>query len=182
MTVATPAVQLFLSVQRDNHASMGNGQAIQILPNIQCLSRCSKHQFAAFIMNQGYLVVWDDEARHLISRAAELESLLLATIWNNDNVDDMTKKSGSVLVDTVPVLEPQNKNDLEAMVPESRSIILWSPTSVAATLALMCSAIGLGLRSLALETAVDGTYLRLALLVMLPIIFFMGLVSYFMSC
>jgi hypothetical protein len=93
----------------------------------------------------------------------------------------MTKKSESVLVDTVPVLEPQNKNDLEAMVPESSSIILWSPTSVAATLALMCSAIGLGLRSLALETAVDGTYFRLALLVMLPIIFFMGLVSYFMS-
>jgi hypothetical protein len=48
-------------------------------------------------------------------------------------------------------------------------------------LTLMCSALGLGFRSLALEIAADGTYLRLALLALLPVIFFMGLVSYFMS-
>jgi hypothetical protein len=159
MTVANPVIQLYLPVQRDNHASMKNGQAIQILPTIKCLSQCSKHQFAAFILNHRCLVVWDDEPSHLISRAAELESLLLATIWNGGSVEKMDKKSENIVVDVV-AMDPENQNDLEAMVPEPRSIILWSPAIVAGTLTLMCSAIGLGLRSLALESAVDGTYIR----------------------
>jgi hypothetical protein len=52
---------------------------------------------------------------------------------------------------------------------------------VAGALTLMCSALGLGFRSLALEIAADGTYLLLALFALLPVMFFMGLVSFFMS-
>jgi hypothetical protein len=181
MTINTHAIQLFLSVQQDNHASIRNGLAIQILPSVQYLPRCFKHQFAAFIRNQGCLVVWDDEPEHLVSRAAELESLILATIWNGDEMEEMEEKRENVPVNVVRVEDSQKENDLEAMAPEPRSIVLWNPTMVAGTLTLMCSALGLGIRSLALEIAADGTYLRLALLALLPIYFFMGLVSYFMS-
>ena len=181
MTINTHAIQLFLSVQQDNHASIRNGLAIQILPSVQYLPRCFKHQFAAFIRNQGCLVVWDDEPEHLVSRAAELESLILATIWNGDEMEEMEEKRENVPVNVVRVEDSEKDNDLEAMAPEPRSIGLWNPTMVAGTLTLMCSALGLGIRSLALEIAADGTYLRLALLALLPIYFFMGLVSYFMS-
>ena len=181
MTINTHAIQLFLSVQQDNHASIRNGLAIQILPSVQYLPRCFKHQFAAFIRNQGSLVVWDDEPEHLVSRAAELESLILATIWNGDEMEEMEEKRENVPVNVVRVEDSEKENDLEAMAPEPRSIVLWNPTMVAGTLTLMCSALGLGIRSLALEIAADGTYLRLALLALLPIYFFMGLVSYFMS-
>jgi hypothetical protein len=125
--------------------------------------------------------VWDDEPEHLVSRAVELESLLLATIWNGDDREEMEEKRENVLVDVVRVMDPRKEYDLEAMVPELRSIVLLSPTMVAGTLTLICSALGLGLRSLALETAADRTYLRFVLLAVLPVIFFMGLVSYFVS-
>jgi hypothetical protein len=180
MTINTNTIQLFLSVQQHDHASIRNGLAIQILPSVQYLPRCFKHQFAAFIRNQGCLVVWDDEPEHLVSRAAELESSIVATIWNGDEMEEEEKRE-NVPVNVVPVLDSQKEIDLEAMAPEPRSIVLWSPTMVAGTLTLMCSALGLGFRSLALEIAADGTYLRLALLALLPVIFFMGLVSYFMS-
>jgi hypothetical protein len=179
MTINTHTIQLFLSAQQHDYASMPNGLAIQILPSVQYLPHCFKHQFAAFIRNQGCLVVWDDEPEHLVRRAAELESSIIATIWN-DEMEEVEDKE-NVLVDAIPVVGSQKEIDVEAMAPEPRSIVLWSPTMVAGTLMLMCSAIGLGFRSIALEIAVDGTYLRLALLALLPVIFFMGLVSYFMS-
>jgi hypothetical protein len=179
MTINTQTIQLFLSVQQHDYASMRNGLAIQILPSVQYLPRCFKHQFAAFIRDQGCLVVWDDEPDHLINRAIELESSILHTIWNGDDMEEM--KRDSVPVDVVSVVDAQKEIDLEAMAPEPRSIVLWSPTVVAGTLTLMCSALGSGFRSLALEIAADGTYLRLALLAFLPVIFPMGLVSYFMS-
>lgn len=186
MTINTPTVQLFLSIQQHDHASLRNGLAIQILPSVESLPRCFKHQFAAFIRNQGCLVVWDDDPDHLVSRVAELESLLLLTIWNTEAIEDTdekkcgNQKEENIRIDEVIAVDQQNEKevDLEALTPEPRSIVLWSPVMVAGTLVLICSAIGTGLRSLALETAVDGTYIRFALLAPLPIIFFMGLVSY----
>jgi len=126
MTINTHAIQLFLSVQQDNHASIRNGLAIQILPSVQYLPRCFKHQFAAFIRNQGCLVVWDDEPEHLVSRAAELESLILATIWNGDEMEEMEEKRENVPVNVVRVEDSEKENDLEAMAPEPRSIVLWN--------------------------------------------------------
>jgi hypothetical protein len=104
MTINTHAIQLFLSVQQHDHASIRNGLAIQILPSEQYLPRCFKHQFAAFIRNQGCLVVWDDEPEHLVSRAAELESSIVATIWNGDEMEEEEKRE-NVPVDVVPVVE-----------------------------------------------------------------------------
>jgi hypothetical protein len=186
MTINTQTVQLFLSIQRTEDASLRNGLSIQILPSVEALPRCYKHQFAAFIRDQQCLIVWDDEPKHLLDRAAALEDLLLTTIWGgNMNSEDEKKDSADVSIDIV-LDEQQDGSDKspvdpEAFVPEPRKVVLWSPTQVAGTLMLMCAALGLGLRSLALEIAVDGNYIRLALLVTLPPLFFVGLVNYFPS-
>jgi hypothetical protein len=127
MTINTHTIQLFLSVQQHDHASIRNGLPIQILPSVKYLPLCFKHQFSAFIRNQGCLVVWDDEPEHLVSRAAELESSILATIWNGDQMEEEEKRE-NVPVDVVPVVDSQKEIDLEAMAPEPRSIVLWSPT------------------------------------------------------
>jgi hypothetical protein len=187
MTINTQTVQLFLSIQKYEDASLRNGLSIQILPNVEALPRCFKHQFAAFIRDQQYLVVWDDEPKHLLDRAAALEDLLLTTIWNSGdmNYEDEKKDSADVSIDIVPDEQQDGSDtspvDPEAFVPEPRKVVLWSPTQVAGTLMLMCAALGLGLRSLALEIAVDRNYIRLALLVTLPPLFFVGLVNYFPS-
>jgi hypothetical protein len=183
MTINTPTIQLFLSAQQHDHASLRNGLAIQILPSVEYLPRCFKHQFAAFIREHECLVVWDDDPDHLVSRVVELESLLLLTIWNADSIEEIGEKKSvkeNIRIDEVLAADQQNEKevDLEASVSEPRSIVLWSPVMVAGTLMVICSALGLGLRSLALETSVDGTYTRFALLVLLPVLFFMGLVSY----
>jgi hypothetical protein len=50
---------------------------------------------------------------------------------------------------------------------------------VAISLAGLVSCSGLGARKLALEIAVDGNYIRLALLATLPLLFIVGLVRLF---
>ncbi|PBP17975.1 hypothetical protein BUE80_DR011338 [Diplocarpon rosae] len=177
MTVKTPTIQLFLSIQHTEQAALRNGWAIQILPSLPDLPRSLKHQCAAFIRSQECLVVWDDEPDHLIRRVANLESQILTTIWSGDDTDALHEKNGDAMVDVTSTTAPASDNgyDIEVQPGEERPIILWSPAMVAGTLVLIMAALGLGLRALAMESAVDGTYLRWALCATLPVLFFMGL-------
>ena len=50
-------------------------------------------------------------------------------------------------------------DDPEAFVQELRRVVLWSLTQVTGTLMLICFALGLGPRALALEIAADGNYI-----------------------
>lgn len=57
-----------------------NGLRIQILPDFSDLARARKQQCAAFIASEGLLVVWDDDATHLIQRAAGIEDELMRLV------------------------------------------------------------------------------------------------------
>ncbi|OWO98766.1 hypothetical protein B2J93_4637 [Marssonina coronariae] len=175
MTVRTPTIKLFLSIQLAEQASLRNGLAIQILAGWQDLARALKHQCAAFVRSQECLVIWDDEPDHLIRRVAELESQILTTVWTGAEPDALDEKKGDATVTVAPTSAAERGPDLEAQPPETRPIVLWSPAMVAGTLVLIMSALGLGLRALAMETAVDGSYIRWALCATLPLLFFMGL-------
>lgn len=181
MTVNTKLVRVLMTEIDGGHVSLLNGSHIQVLPSLDALPYCSKHQFAAFIKDIKLMVVWDDSPENLLRRASELEAMLLHTIWKNHDAFCADEKSSMAPWESVVSLAPpmngfESTEDLEALLPEQRDIILLSPIMVGLTLTLIITCLGLGWRAIAMEIAVDGSYTRLALLITSPLLFFVGLV------
>jgi len=108
-------------------------------------------------------------------RAAELEKRFIAMLWGKggeedegEEGEDADKEEGSVPTD----LE-------EAMVKEHRPLKLQSALMVSATMALSIACLGIGWRALAMEVSVDGSSLRLVLLLASIPQWFLSLVSCF---
>jgi len=168
MTVNSRVIKTFLQWSPDAvDVPLLNGLRIQILPTIEDLPRARKHQFAAFVASEALLVVWDDEALHLQQRAKAIESELMELVWKAGDVDDEEKKDGQ----NVAVYEIDEETG--EIIPEKRGLHLQNTVLVALTLILIMVSLGAGARQLAIEVAVDGNYIRLALLVLTPVqIFF----------
>jgi hypothetical protein len=166
MTVNSRVIKTFLQWSPDAvDVPLLNGLRIQILPTIEDLPRARKHQFAAFVASEALLVVWDDEALHLVQRAKAIESELMELVWNTDNDED-EKKGAEVQVYEVD----EESGDL---LPGSRPVHLENTVLVGLTLILIVTTLGAGARQLAIAVSVDGSYTRLALLAMRPVqIFF----------
>lgn len=52
------------------------------------LARARKHQYAAFIRDEGVLCVWSDNVKSILQEAEALEELLLDYIWSQSNRRD----------------------------------------------------------------------------------------------
>jgi hypothetical protein len=52
------------------------------------LARARKHQYAAFIRDEGVLCVWSDNVKSILQEAESLEELLLDHIWSQSNRRD----------------------------------------------------------------------------------------------
>ncbi|KAH6679719.1 glycosyl transferase family group 2-domain-containing protein [Halenospora varia] len=167
MTVNSRVIKTFLQWSPDAvDVPLLNGLRIQILPTIEDLPRARKHQFAAFVASEALLVVWDDEALHLVQRAKAIESELMELVWKTGESDDDDKKEANVGVYEID-------EESGEVIPEKRGLHLQNTVLVALTLILICTSLGAGARQLAIETAVDGSYTRLALLALTPVqIFF----------
>ncbi|KAI0842476.1 glycosyl transferase family group 2-domain-containing protein [Hypoxylon sp. FL0890] len=173
MTVNTRIINVILASRRTTYEyiPLSDGLRLQVLPSLRELPRCQKHHFAAFIQDLQILVVWDDEPKRLLARADALERQLMKTIWgpgdgkdNQEENEESGEKDQGVEIDVTGV-------DLEAAASEAerRDTKLSSSCIVAATLALCMSCMGLGLSSLAYEIETDGSYIRLALIAVIPI-------------
>lgn len=167
MTVNSRVIKTFLQWSPDAvDVPLLNGLRIQILPTIEDLPRARKHQFAAFVASEALLVVWDDEALHLVQRAKAIESELMELVWKSGEPDEDEKKDPNVGVYEID-------EESGEIIPEARPVHLQNTVLVAMTLILIITFLGAGARQLALQTMVDGSYTRLALLVMTPVqIFF----------
>jgi hypothetical protein len=143
-----------------------NGLRIQILPTIEDLPRARKHQFAAFVASEALLVVWDDEALHLVQRAKAIESELMELVWKTGEQEDEEKKEASAQVQEVD-------EETGEYIPEKRALHLQNTVLVSLTLILIMTTLGAGFRQIAIEVSVDKSMMRLALLALTPIqIFF----------
>lgn len=58
---------------------------IQVLTDMTMLARARKHQYAAFIRDEGVLCVWSDNVKAILQEAENLEELLLDYIWSQSN-------------------------------------------------------------------------------------------------
>ncbi|RFU31186.1 hypothetical protein B7463_g5182, partial [Scytalidium lignicola] len=168
MTVNSRVIKTFLQWSPDAvDVPLLNGLRIQILPTIEDIPRARKHQFAAFVASEGLLVVWDDDALHLVPRAKAIESELMELVWKSSSSDDEEKK-GATTVQEIRIDEESGE-----IIPEERPIHLQNTILVALTLILIFAALGAGFRQLAIEVAIDNSYIRLAFFALTPIqIFF----------
>ncbi|KAK0635786.1 glycosyl transferase family group 2-domain-containing protein [Bombardia bombarda] len=187
MTVNTPLVHTIVETLRSqaidlDYVPLNDGLRVQILPTMADLPRGQLHHFAAFIEDVRMLVVWDDEPEKLMNRAADLELRFMEMIWGTGAEDDgdetppggqdEKKGAGGAIINTEE-LDPAQLE--EALAREHRPVRLESACIVSLTLILVIVCLGLGWRALALETVIDGTFLRFALLLVAPIQFFVSL-------
>ncbi|KAK4157392.1 glycosyl transferase family group 2-domain-containing protein [Chaetomidium leptoderma] len=168
MTVNSRVIKTFLQWSPDAvDVPLMNGLRVQILPTIDDLPRARKHQFAAFVASEGLLVVWDDDALHLVQRAKAIESELMELVWKAGREEDGDEKGGPI------VEEPEVDEESGELKPEKRPVHLLNTYLVSFTLVLVTVSLGAAFRQLSIEVSVDGNFLRLALVALFPVqIFF----------
>lgn len=175
-TIDTPSVPL------------ADGRRIQVLKDIYALSRCKKHHFAAFICDPPQLIVWHDDPEGLISRAEQIESLLVAMLWRDDNMlesravspafpgSDWPGSSGlpnlkqTMRIKEKEVSEPQEAGADEEMVfyDGPRKTLIYQSILIGIVGMLIVAAIGVGWRKVAIEVKVDHNYMRFAFAAVFP--------------
>ncbi|KAK0652206.1 glycosyl transferase family group 2-domain-containing protein [Cercophora newfieldiana] len=185
MTVNTPVVRALLDTIRSRtvlgFVPLPDGLQVQILPTMANLPRGQRHHFAAFIEDAGLLVVWDDDPEKLLAHAQDLEQRFIEIIWGKGNKegDDETvmdeKGKGKAPIQSIHELDLTPEELEDALVNDKRPVKLQSAFMVAMTMTLSICCLGLGWRSLAYQCAVDGTYLRLVLLGVGPVQFFLSI-------
>ncbi|CAG9940467.1 unnamed protein product [Clonostachys rosea f. rosea IK726] len=166
MTVNSRVIRTFLQFSPEAvDVPLMNGLRVQILPTIEDLVRARKHQFAAFVASEGLLVVWDDDALHLVPRAKAIESELMELVWKSSDIDEETdEKNGGVETEAVEIDEESGE-----IKPDQRPIHLQNSILVAITLALVITALGAAWRQLAIEVSIDNDFTRLGLVALFPV-------------
>ena len=176
MTVNSRVIKTFLGWSPDAvDVPLMNGLRVQILPSVLDLPRARKHQFAAFLAEEQMLVVWDDDALHLIQRAKLIESELMELVWKTgepEEGEDAPKKGPKVS-------ELEIDEESGAILPQNRPTHLLNTILVGFTLVLIVTVLGAGFRELAIEIDVDSGYTRLAFVALTPVQVFFTLVSFF---
>ncbi|KAK0726203.1 glycosyl transferase family group 2-domain-containing protein [Apiosordaria backusii] len=169
MTVNSRVIKTFLAWSPDAvDVPLMNGLRVQILPTIDDLPRARKHQFAAFVASEGLLIVWDDEALHLVERARGIEKELMDLVWKAGAEEDEEEKGGLPIATEAEVDEESGE-----LKPEKRPVHLLNTYLVSLTLVLVTVSLGAAFRQLAIEVSVDNNYMRLALVALFPVqIFF----------
>ncbi|CAD0058106.1 unnamed protein product, partial [Aureobasidium pullulans] len=177
----TRVINILLQESHFSFMPIGDDLRLQILPDMSCLSRCAKHQFAAFIADRRLLVVWDDQPENLIARAEKIERGLMAMIWSSDTADETNEKSNKDSRVSIQELDmPQSE---ECLAEKPRRVVLLHSITTGLTLCLILVVLGAGYRKIVKEIAYDNSYTRLALIAVAPVttwlafFFFQALIS-----
>ncbi|PNS19283.1 hypothetical protein CAC42_2460 [Sphaceloma murrayae] len=175
MTVNSRVVKTFLMWNPESEdIPLSNGLRVQILPSMDYLPRARKHQYAAVVAAEGLLVVWDDDANHIVERAAFICNDLAKIIWESGDDDgrwddSYEKEKGSPSINTAEMFDEETGH----IIPQQRATHLQNSYLVGITLFVITVMVGAGFRQVAQEIAVDNGYLRCAFLLLTPVqIFF----------
>ncbi|PWN23478.1 hypothetical protein BCV69DRAFT_243467 [Microstroma glucosiphilum] len=168
---------------------------IQVLDNIEELANAKKAQGAAFVRTEGRLLVWTDKVEELMTVAKEIESKMVRYVWQQATGTVLpaaaigadgavtrgdfakvpeegvrTAKGGERLVTTKVFNE--KSGDVEALeTHQERDTVVIASVLHGLAIALDMLLCSLVLRQLIIQTAVDGTYLRLAIAACIPGLF-----------
>lgn len=183
MTVNTRVIRLVLERTKLVTITLRDGLRVQILPSIKFLATCQKHQNAAFIKDQGILVVWADSPREVISQAKDIERQMMHVFARS--LDPYDEKSQEKESHTVHITEkPSGSSDLDSenmsredgLAEGPRRIVLTQAVLCAITLILIIAALGSGWRQIAIGIKVDHNWMRLAFILVMPLQIWLALV------
>ncbi|KAF8250452.1 hypothetical protein K440DRAFT_597252 [Wilcoxina mikolae CBS 423.85] len=169
MTINSRVVKTFLQWSPDAvDVPLLNGLRIQILPTLADLTRARKYQFAAFIADTSLLIVWDDDALNIIARAKQIESELMQLVWKVPSSEEGEEgKEAKLAITSIEEIIDEETGELGYR--ERRPTNLINTLLVALTLVLIFCMLGAGYRQIAIQTAVDGNYLRMAFVALTPV-------------
>ena len=163
MTVHSTVIRAYIESSPDAvEMPMLNGLAVQIVSTVEALARARTNQCAAVIASEALLVVWDDDAVNLLSRAKTIEWEVMQLFWTEDpfktpaistapskaaskNASKNASKTGSK-TDVTIITEKQTSDidSLEAAVPKPRPTILTNSCLVSISLFAIIAVLGLG--------------------------------------
>ena len=159
----------FRVMDSTDRVTLRSGLEIQVLPSLRDIKLAQRHQCAAFIHDESYILVWDDSPTKLLERAADLEHQLVDIAWFTATGCDLKP--------------PSTHNSDTGSLLELGYVVDRRPTYInsvicACTLALSLLVVGLGMKVLAHESTLDHTYARLAAIAFTPIQFLLALVCH----
>lgn len=180
MTVNTRVIKLLLARNDQNYVQIHEGLRLQVIPDIEALPYCQKHQSAAFVASQQYLIVWEDDPKKLLERAQYIQDTLMKMIWGKASAypEEGEKKDGGVNV----YEWEQDLEEGEEKTDQKRPIVLIQPVLTACTIIICFAAIGSGWRNIAIEIVTDKGWLRLAFAACVIPQFWLGLVRFEILC
>ncbi|RDW88348.1 hypothetical protein BP6252_00380 [Coleophoma cylindrospora] len=166
MTVNSSVVEPFLNWSPSAvDIPLLNGLRIQILPSLAELPRARRHQYAAFIRKEAILVVWEDDPTLLYNRVKTIEDGLLQTVWKTGASEKAVVQASVSEVDA----------ESGTGVVEERPIMYINTIMASFSICLLTVLLGLGWAQMALEVLVEGSWISLAYLAMIPITSFLAL-------
>lgn len=183
MTVKTSAIKTFLREYQQPFVPFSHGQQLHIIDNISALSFCKRHHYAAFVRNQGMLVVWDENPTEVISRAERIERHLVNMLWDMDSSDDdqdIRLEDEKKAVDAAKVTEEparstdSSETDEELVWDKPRKTVIYQAFLVAGVSVLTIFCLSIGWRQIATEIKIDNSYTRLAILAAAPLQLWLG--------
>ena len=178
MTVNTRVLQLFMDARPDEHfIQIHRTLRLQVVPDINGLQHCQRHQSAAFIADSSTLLVWEDEPTRLLERAEYIQDALMKMSWKPEPEEEGAEK-GDTKKPFVQIEEYEEPTVEESNMDEQpRKTMLWQCIYEGATVALVIICIGLGWRWIAIEHIQDPNWMRLLFLIVLPAQAWLALVS-----
>jgi len=176
LTVNSRVIQTFIEWSPGaTDVPLGNGLRVQVLPCVDDLPKARKNQCAAFLAAESLLIVWDDDPTKVVERATAIENELMNLVWQSgepaeaDQASD-TEKGPAVIEGEVDV-------EVGEAAPERRSTNVINAIQVAATIILITVMLGFGYKQIAFQVLVDKSYVRVAFVLMTPVLIFFSLVS-----
>lgn len=176
MTVNSRIIKAFLTWSPEAvDVPLRNGLRIQMLPSMDDVANCKKAQNAAFVAREGILVIWDDDALHLITRAMEIEDELMKVVWTSDQNDESEEKppadeEGKKVIQRAAVVGFDEEGQ---MLTKKRQLHLMNSFLVSLALLAVMLSLGAAIRQIAIEVHTDGFWPRIGLVCLCPIqIFF----------
>lgn len=201
LTMSTDGTEAIFDVLEPDETELifQNGSQIQIYQSMAELADATavrKFQYAALCREERVLLVWHDDLGAILSQATEVESRILALVWGttkspfgawegsglNPSKPASTAETWDTKSQLVHVAvdeldeDPENLGKGAARESLARPLFFTSAVYVGLALtAILCLVVGLGGRALIMQTMIDHFYPRLALVLIMPIWFALGL-------
>lgn len=121
------------------------------------LARARKHQYAAFIRDEGVLCIWSDNVKAILQEAENLEELLLDYIWSQshrrDKLGRVVSRAGPRQGDVVEEKATEAATEEEVEDPEvahikrdrrARPVMMYESVLIGCSIILVLGVCGLG--------------------------------------